>query len=249
MQSELMELGLSRKEVEVYLVCIKSGESTANRIADIAGFARSTTYDILEKLKHNGYITSFVKNKKTYFLANNPEILVTVLDERQKSIIKELEGKKEKIKKLIPHLEKIQNQINMKPAVEVFEGKISISQILDEILEHTKYIKIIGNQENAVETIDYRTDKFRARRKEKGIKTFQILEDSKKSRSEKIDKYTEVRFLKSIADSRDAIFIYNNVTIHLILGHELSAIKVQSDEYTRAQEINFDELWKIAKNK
>jgi hypothetical protein len=46
-----------------------------------------------------------------------------------------------------------------------------------------------------------------------------------------------------LRESKDAIFIYNDVTVHLILSGELTAIRIKSKEYTKAQEINFDELW------
>ncbi|MBI2127084.1 MAG: hypothetical protein HYU02_07220, partial [Thaumarchaeota archaeon] len=120
-------------------------------------------------------------------------------------------------------------------------------RVLDEIAEQAPYIKIIGNQENAVKKIEYRTDRFRVKRKERGIKVYQILEDSKEARKEKTDEYTKVKFLKSISKSKDAIFIYKDTTVHLILGAELCAIRIQSEEYTKAQELNFDELWKVAR--
>jgi len=247
MEQELKGLGLSEKEVEIYLISIKTGETTANRIADLVGLPRSTTYDILEKLRHKGFITTFVKDKKTYFLANNPEILLTTIEEKKKAINEELTNQKQILIKIIPQLKKEQNQINKKPVAEVFEGKVSISNILDEIIENADYIKIIGSQKNAIKRIGYRTERFRSKRKERGIRVYQILEESKEARKEKENTYTKIRFLKSIEKSRDAIFIYNDATVHLILAQELSAIRIKSKEYTQAQEINFNELWKQAK--
>ena len=248
MLKQLVELGLSEKEAEMYLLTIKTGETTANRLADLGGLARSTTYDILEKLRHQGFITTFVRDKKTYFLANNPEILLTTIEEKEKALHEEFKHKRESLKKLIPQLKDTQNQINNKPVAEIFEGKVSVSKVLDEIAQTTGDVKIIGNQDNAITRIGYRTDKFRLKRKEHGIKVHQILEDSAEARKEKSDAYTAVKFLKSIKDSKDAIFMYGDTTVHLILAQEVSAIRIQSKEYTKAQEINFDELWKVAKS-
>jgi sugar-specific transcriptional regulator TrmB len=248
MKKELIELGMSEKEAEIFMICVKAGEVTANRVSDLAGLARSTTYDLLDKLRHKGFITTFVKDKKTYFLANNSEILITNLEEEKRDLLKDIGNRKEILKDISPKLKEMQNQINKKPIAEIFEGKVSISGILDDIVEDAKSnIKIIGSQENAIEKIDYKTDKFRNRRKERGIKTYQILEDSKEARKEKLDKLTELRFLKSLKESKDAIFIYNDVTVHLILSGELTAIRIKSKEYTKAQEINFDELWSKAR--
>jgi HTH-type transcriptional regulator, sugar sensing transcriptional regulator len=247
MKNELRKLGLSDREAEIYLLAIKTGETTANRIAELAKLARSTTYDLLEKLRAKGFIATFIRDKKTYFVANNPDVLLTALEEKERKVLDELNDKRDIMRDLVPKLTKIQNQINDKPLAEVFEGKISVSRVLDEISENAKVLKIIGSQQNAIETIDYKTDKFRAKRKEKKSKTFQILEDSSEARKEKEDKFTEVRFLESLKNSKDAIFIYDDVTVHLILAQEISAIKIKSKEYTNAQKIVFDELWNKAK--
>ncbi|MFH0936631.1 MAG: helix-turn-helix domain-containing protein [Candidatus Woesearchaeota archaeon] len=247
MKKELIDLGLSEKEADLYLICLKTGEVTASRISDLLKLPRSTIYDLLEKLKHNGFITSFVKDKKTYFLANNPEIIIKSIEEKKNELIDSLNNKKQKLQDLIPKLKEIQNQINIKPTAEVFEGTVSISKILDEIAQNAKTIKLIGNQVNAIQRIGYRTDRFRNLRKETKSKMYQILEDSKEARNEKVDKYTEVRFLKSIKDSKEVLIIYNDTTVHIILSEEISAIRIKSKEYTQSKEIIFDELWKIAK--
>jgi len=58
MEKELQEIGLNANEAKIYLSILKLGEATANRIANLSEIARSTTYDILEKLKHRGLIKS-----------------------------------------------------------------------------------------------------------------------------------------------------------------------------------------------
>jgi hypothetical protein len=131
--------------------------------------------------------------------------------------------------------------------VQVLEGIISITKLLDEIVEEASFIKIIGSQEAAIEKLGYRTDRFRAKRKYRKVETMQILEDSKEARKEKIDEFTHVRFLKSIGDSKEATLIYNNTTVHLIQSYEIIAIKTISKEYTKMREIIFDELWNNAK--
>ena len=43
MEVELREFGLSENEIKAYLTLLKTGVSTANRIAEITGIKRSTT--------------------------------------------------------------------------------------------------------------------------------------------------------------------------------------------------------------
>jgi len=236
MRQELIEYGLSEKEVQVYLSCLKVGEDTANRISDLTELPRSTTYDILEKLKQYGLITTCIVGSKTHFIAGNPEVLLTNLEER-----------KQKIRKILPELKKVKNQIGKKPLSEVFQGKVAIIKLLDEILENAKSLKIIGSQGNALEKIGYHPEAFRVKRLAGKIPVKQILEISEESKKIKKDKYTEIKFLKSLNESKEGTFIYNDSVVHFNFQYELTAIKIISKDHARAMEIMFDELWKVAK--
>jgi sugar-specific transcriptional regulator TrmB len=236
MLQELIDYGLSDKEAKVYLVCLKTGQATANRIAELSDLARSTTYDILERLKTLGLITTCIIDNKIQFIANNPEILLASLSE-----------KKNAIEKILPALKETYKKIGDKPNAEVFQGKTAIIKIFDGILDNAKNLKVLGSQGNALEKIGYHPEKFRLKRLENRIKIKQILEISKESKQIKDDKYTEVRFLKSLKDSKEAIFIFDDYVYHIILQYEISAIKIKSKDHARTMEIMFDELWEKAK--
>ena len=135
MIQELIDYGLSDKEANVYLICLKTGQATANRIAELSNLARSTTYDILDRLKALGLITTCVIDNKTHFIANDPEVLFTSLNE-----------KKIAIKKVLPSLKEIYKKVEDKPMAEVFQGRIAIIKIFNEILDNAKNLKVIGSQ-------------------------------------------------------------------------------------------------------
>ncbi len=236
MEEELREYGLSEKEAKLFLICLKTGEATANRLSELIDLPRSTVYDLLTKLINQGLISTTLKNSKTYYLANNPKVL-----------LKSLDDKRYKIERILPHLIEIQNQIHDKPIAEVYEGKKGIIFALDSILNNAKSIKLIGSRENAIKVIEYHPDNFIAKRIEKKIPIKQILEESSEARKLKTLKYSKVKYLESIKNSKNVVFIYGDTVINLILGPELSVIKVQSKEYAQFQEILFDELWKTAK--
>jgi len=235
MKEELIEYGLSNKEADIFLAALKLGEATANRIAEVAGLARSTTYDILDKLKSSGLISTYVSESKTHFIANNPEILITALDE-----------KKQAIREILPSLKNVYKKIEDKPYAEVFQGKIAIIKILDEILNNAKSLKIIGSIGNALEKIDYHPDKFRIKRMEKKIPIKQILEISKESKQIKRNEYTQIRFLDKLNEAKECIFILEDYVYHIILQYDISAIKIKSKDHVKVMEIIFDELWRKA---
>ena len=232
MEQELINYGLSENEARVYLICIKTGQSTANRIAQLANLARSTTYDILDRLKAAGLITTCIVGSKTNFIANDPNVLMTMLSEKKNSI-----------ESILPSLHDSYKKIEDKPSAEVFSGKIAVVRILDEILDNTKKLKVIGSQGNALQKIGYHPEKFRLKRISKKINIRQILEISKESEKIRPDKYTQIRYLKSLNTSKEAIFISDECTYHIILQYEISAIKIRSKDHAHSMGIMFDELW------
>jgi sugar-specific transcriptional regulator TrmB len=236
MLQELIDYGLSDKEANVYMICLKTGQATANRIAELADLARSTTYDILERLKSLGLLTTCLIDNKTQFIANNPDVLLTFLDE-----------KRQEIKTILPDLKEIYKKVEDRPTAEVFQGKIAIIKIFDEILENAKDLLVIGSQGNALEKIGYHPEKFRLKRFEKKIKIRQILEISNDSKKIKNDKFTKVRFLRPLNESKEGMFIFEGFVYHIIFQYEISAIKIKSRDHANAMKIMFEELWKKAK--
>lgn len=236
MEEELEEYGLTEKEAKLFLISLKTGETTANRLSELIDLPRSTVYDLLQKLINQGLISTTIKENKTYYTANNPKVL-----------LKSLDDKRYKIERILPRLINIQNQIHDKPIAEIYEGRKGIIFALDSILNNAKSIKLIGNRENAIRVIEYHPDNFIANRIAKKIPIKQILEDSPEARKLKSLKFSEVRYLESIKNSKNVIFIYGDTVVNLILGAELSVIRIQSKEYTQSQEILFDLLWKLAK--
>ncbi|MBM3232391.1 hypothetical protein FJZ21_03385 [Candidatus Pacearchaeota archaeon] len=236
MIQELIEYGLSNKEAEVYLALLKLGSATANRVTELVNMPRSTVYETLDKLRLIGLLSTVIIGSKTNFIASKPQKLIELLDEKKNSL-----------KKVLPSLNQMQSQMGEKPFTEIFQGNLAVYKIFDEIINNaTKEILIIGNMDNAIEKIDYRTDKFRNLRKDKGIKVRQILEKSGTSLQEKIDKYTEVKYLIDLKNSKEAIFIANNSVYHVLLESEISAIKIKSKEHTNTMKILFESLWRIA---
>lgn len=233
MKDALIQYGLSDKEAEAYLACLKIGKATANRIAELLDLPRSTTYDILERLKMLGLITSIVIDNKTNYVASNPEVLLTSLEEKTHAI-----------REALPQFKKIRHKVGDRPIAEVYQGKIAIIKLLDEILDQAKSIKVIGSQGNALEKIGYHPEKFRITRLERKILIKQILEDSPEARKIRPDKYTELKYSKSLLDSKEAIFMFEDCVYHIIFQYEISAIKIKSKDHADTMRIMFDELWK-----
>jgi len=61
MIEKLQQIGLSKKEAQIYLALAKKPETTANGIAKATSSNRTVTYNILQQLLEKGIITYFKK--------------------------------------------------------------------------------------------------------------------------------------------------------------------------------------------
>src|SRR4030042_4827088 len=97
---ELKKIGLSDKESKIYLTSLSRGPETAPNLAKNSNIVRPTAYVIIDSLIVKGLMSSYDQDKKTYFTAEAPEHLVSLLRLQKKDI----EEKEREIEKLIPEL-------------------------------------------------------------------------------------------------------------------------------------------------
>jgi len=114
---ELRKLGLTEKEVRVYLAGLDLGPSSMKQIAEIAKIARPTTYEILKNLEGKGLFFATKQKKKRYFSAQSPERILGILRVQKR----EIEEKEREFIRIIAALESKYSK--EKEGVKVFKGK------------------------------------------------------------------------------------------------------------------------------
>ena len=239
MEEQLQEYGLSEKEADVYLACLKMGPSTANRISSATDLRRSTTYDILESLKAKGLISSFIREKKYYFQAADPSELLAFMH-----------AKEEKLKQILPQLERIKATVTEKPRVELFEGIKGVQTLLEELYKE-KEILVYGSAQKVHEALKHIPEVLAVRRAELGIKLRAVFEKSEHAefriKDPKIRKVTEMRFLEVMRDIPTVTLIAGNQVGILTLEKEIIGIHITNKEISQTQKFLFKNLWKQAK--
>lgn len=237
MEEELKAYGLSEKEIKIYVSCLKTGSITANRISELTGIRRSTVYEVIESLKKKGLIISFKKEKKYYFEASKPKVLIDSLSEKEKLI-----------RRILPELNKISKSLTEKPTISLYEGKVGIRNAVNEML-NSKEILIYGASKEGDKIFSGYTSNFAQKRVERKILMKAIIEDipPKHMTEGKVKRYTKIRTLKPFENHKVVYFIYNNNLLICTLGEELIAIKIKSPLLVQSQRIVFEKLWKISK--
>jgi sugar-specific transcriptional regulator TrmB len=132
--SQIEDLGLSNKEAKVYLACLGLGASSVQSIADRAGIKRVTTYVILESLAGLGLVTRSVKAKKTYFIAENPAHLESLLKKRADDLAEQVIG----LKQILPQLSALRAVPKELPEVKIYDGVDAVSQLCSDFFTTEK---------------------------------------------------------------------------------------------------------------
>lgn len=139
---ELRKLGLTEKEVKVYLMGLESGPSPVQNIAQKARLTRPTVYEIIKKLEVKGLFSEIKKNKKRYFSAQSPERILSILRTQKR----EIEEKEREFIRIIADLEARYSK--EKEGIKVFKAKDGL-RALEEIISFSSTPDIIVfNQEN-----------------------------------------------------------------------------------------------------
>ncbi|OGY48372.1 MAG: hypothetical protein A3J65_01495 [Candidatus Buchananbacteria bacterium RIFCSPHIGHO2_02_FULL_45_11b] len=126
----LQKIGLSDKEIKVYLTCVKLGPAPVRKIAEQAGVNRGTAYDILKALIDLGLASYYHQDKHQYFMAEDPDRLTGVLEKKQA----ELENVKNEIEEIIPQLKSIYDNAGAKPIVKFYDGQAGVKVILQDVI-------------------------------------------------------------------------------------------------------------------
>lgn len=126
----LQKIGLSDKEIKIYLSSLRLGPSSVRRIADDSGINRGTTYDILKSLMELGLVSYFHQDKKQYFIAEDPSRLKEAINKKKS----ELESVANEVDEIIPQLKSIHDNAHEKPVVKYYEGDEGVKSILEDVL-------------------------------------------------------------------------------------------------------------------
>lgn len=240
--SVLGEVGLSEKEIKVYLALLQLKEETASKISEIAHLNRITTYTLLKSLAEKGFCSVFEKNSVKYFKVLRPELIPDLLEE-----------KKEKIRKIIPKLKEREAKIPEKSEISVFEGARGVVSVMNILLQDAKNKKELfgyGNIAVTEELIENEVLYFRKIRMANKIVTKNVSNSKGKKEMthyEKWDKYTFIKINEELVNLNLYVNITENYVSYCILEGGLRAILIKDKEIVKKEKFNFEQLWKTAK--
>lgn len=252
MLKTLKQIGLKEKEIKVYLSILKLGPSPVQTIATETGIKRTTAYLVLEKLKEVGLAGEIINKNKKLFFGEKPEKLLKIIREKKK----EMEKEEERVKELLPQLEKILKNKNVSSDEEIrhYQGIEGIWNIVENYLKSRKdlYVFFPGKTYEHLGLSRILSDVTKKRRQIGKTKAYIITDyhtQNKKFFREEDTDFREIRFLPEISCFDSGILIYDQKIALVSLQKPYSSILIQNTEIFSLVKFMFDIIWQSLEGK
>jgi sugar-specific transcriptional regulator TrmB len=133
--SYLKNIGISQKEIVVYVFLLSTESATPAEIAKEVKLKRSTAYVILDLLKEKGLVREVNVGKRLSYQAEDPERLRFILEELKLKT-------EESIKSLdivIPQLKATLRKKGQAPIIKFFEGDAAVKSSMEELANNPRF--------------------------------------------------------------------------------------------------------------
>ncbi len=242
----LNKLGLSEKEAKVYLSALELGPATVQAIAKKADITRTTAYGHIKSLIKKGLMNSNVRDRKTYFSAEPPENLFTLLDARKKEVAQLLF----ELQKTMPRLKLLFETTEERPRIKLFEGKEGLKSMVNDFMK-SKFSSVeeFTPIDEAYEFSPPQKNDYRQKIKRKFSKVPMrtIYTSEKGSFLKPKEKFKERRFLpKDIFPFTGSITIYGNKVSLISQKRTISGVIIENKEIADTLRTMFNFAWETS---
>jgi sugar-specific transcriptional regulator TrmB len=243
MDTRILEnVGFSKAESTIYLALLELGSCTTGKIISKTNLRSSTIYHCIETLLSKGIISYIMKGKIKYFQAENPEILIKILKDKE-----------EEVNTIIPLLKSKQSKTLKKNSAKIYIGLNGLKTAFEDILSTLKkgdtyYFFQLSKQVISNDKINLFFRNYHLKRAEKGINVKGIATNDCKEVISDIFKNilnSEIRYVTEFLPN--GVIIYKDKLIILDGEKEILAVVIESNSIFESYKNFFEDKWKIAK--
>jgi HTH-type transcriptional regulator, sugar sensing transcriptional regulator len=235
----LENLGLSQKEVCVYIKALEMGQFSIASISHETNIKRPTCYVVVDSLIQRGLISLVPQGRKSLYCAESPEILI---DDMEKNVAL--------ARSVVPYLQKIRGEKSAVPVVKFFTGRRGIEAIYKDILKEKKGVTLCSmtpaDQLTNMVGKDF-FDTWVKSRIEKGIlsRVLVPLEDKGKDMVVTTDEKSlrETRYLPKEFIIKTTFGTYGNKVAFFSSRKDNMSFIITSNEFKETIQNFFDYLW------
>lgn len=204
----LEDSGLKPGEAEIYDILLQFGDSPASQLTSKTKLKRGMIYKFLDDLKQRGLVSSYSKNKKTYF---KPEHPYKILESIEKTI-QESKTQETMLQSTLPQIVNTFNTLQNKPGVRVYEGVEGIKEVYMDTLRDGNEILSIVQVEDIHPKIRKWLDEFYVKERTRlNINARVIVAESKKAKNYVTKSIKENRNVRRVPKGEFPIAVEMNI--------------------------------------
>lgn len=239
----LKSLNFSDKEIAVYITLLSLGPAPIRKIGEKADVNRGTTHEALRKLQKEGLVAYYHKEKHQYFVAEDPNILNTLLKKKKT----ELDAVNENLKQTIPQLRSLFSGNDNRPVVKYYEDTKGVRTILEDVLSSCEILpkkEYVIYSSRTIRPFLYEANVYpdyteeRIKRKIY-VRTISIGEGGKESGLD------ERRWLTKTESAPVYTFIYANKIAFISVDkrNKLHGVIIEDQHLFETQKLIFEHVW------
>lgn len=240
LQKQLKSIGLLNSEIEIYLYLLKEGVSSPPKIAKGTGIARTNCYNILQKLSEKDLITEQKIGQRKAYITSDP-----------KSLLRNLDKKREVLNTIIPDLRAMQKLKQNKPVISFFDGWDQVKEIFHKTYEtEDGAIKGIASTKELFSLDNNFFENYRKELQKRNIMFQDIVTHASSGKS--IDEAKEI--MKTMYEAKIIppeyqdvpfdILIWNDYIALIITTEPIFGTLIKNQIMANAFKMIFDILWK-----
>lgn len=242
-------LGLSEKEIKIFIALLEESNLTAYQIYKVLGFQRTSVYPLLEKLLQKGLILEKTEGNKKIYSTIDPESLKELVDSKVTSL--------NQFKKEIPDIiRQIKNQPNHKLIQKyvVYYGEKGILTIFEEIARFKGEVYAMGSLEGVS---DFAGEKYyeqfynKTRRKNLGV-DYMISDWTKMTVNlffKESGMFTKRRWLPAEIEIEGCYIIFGNKLVVSKYEPEIITFVIEDKGLVELFKLAYFSLWKELEGK
>ncbi len=236
-QTVIQQLGYRPHEAKVYLASLALGESTIIDLAQKTKLPRTSVQSIVQTLHQGGLLNLYLKKRRKYWIAENPEKLLIRIKESEAAL-----------KNIMPELQAMRYHTGLRPTVRLYSGLEGISQVMEDMLETKRHILAIMSWDDWLHFTgeDFLKD-FIKSRAEHFLKIKLAVPRTTLSAQLKKRDATEMRTTKFLPETyhlKNANFIYGNKVAIISLNKRMPlGIVIEDQDVTQTMTLLFTNLW------
>lgn len=237
----LTSLGLSKTETQVYLASFELGPTSVQEIAKRARISRTAAYEAIELLSKRGLVSSFLRGKKRFFSAEDPERAF----KHFKDSVSDMASKLDDFQRLLPEMKMIGG--GERPAVRFYEGREALFSLFNDFSQvGAKSLDEVSNMDDFYDKFDVSyVDELRRVLDPEKIK-IRILHRGKLRREPR--KHVEMYELSpELGDFHGDIWIYANRVAFVAFAGKMMSVIIESQPFADTARVLFKAAWGACK--